>query len=127
MENQIVQVIDALSGKLGVAAEHLYPLMIRQSYISGIKAIVWVLISIVVMIAYAKLILYYFAPYKDNITRYRECSRNDTEILPFTLTLVGSYVACGAVAIFCVCINTAVNALSNPEWYAIKELLSQIK
>ena len=130
--DQVIQVIDALAMKLGVAAEYLYPLMIRQAYVDGVAGLLGYFITATLLIVTYKYTKYEFVElikfdaYYDLITRYKYAYRKDTEVVPSAIT-----IALVAFSFIFVCISifntkNIIDAFVNPEWYAITKLLKLV-
>ena len=121
-------IIDNLSTRLGMASDHIYPLLVRQSYVTGFTAVFWCIIYICVMVwifLYRKR-----AHYKkdlDGNTAWDRAKLSNDEGLYITLVFILTITFIGFLVALITSFNTAVNSLANPEWYAIRELLSSIR
>ncbi|MEH7521716.1 hypothetical protein V7149_00315 [Bacillus sp. JJ1503] len=107
------QYIEAMAAKLGVAAEHVYGLMVRQQIADGVVAIVGYLAFLAIGIAII-LIARKYADYKDG--------NMATVIVLFGTPLFMIFALLfGAFDVL-----TAIKQLINPEYYAIKEILDAL-
>lgn len=105
--SKVYEYIDAIARKLGVAAEHVYTLLVRQQIVDGV---IGILLGIVLM-----LIAYF------SIKRWiPELDKDDYEFLGQPLALLAG--ACGIVGLVIIFHN--IGPLINPEYYAIKEIMS---
>jgi hypothetical protein len=103
--------IDSVAQKLGVAAEHVWPLMIKQQVVGGITDLFF---GVVLAVAAYLLIR---QAMKD-LTTYE-----GSEERGLVLSFLG-----GIAAIFAFfCIYFSVGPIINPEYYAIQEILEVIK
>ena len=127
MAEQVTQIIDSICERLGVAAEYLYPLLVRQAYVDGITALLGCLLFPASIVALYFFYKHFFKPDKEGETRWDKCFRSDTELF-VALPMAGLVVA-ATVALFASfgCIGTAISAFVNPEWYAITSILNKLK
>lgn len=107
--------IESLASSLGVAAEHVYGILVKQQYVTGIAdAIFAVIFAIVVTICY-------------KVGKWLATSemayRKDWEWLTFIPVLIGVF----AIVFMCVSLYSAIGHLVNPEYYAIKEIMDVLK
>ena len=124
----INSVIDNLADRLGVAAEHLYPLMIRQAYISGIQALIEIVICIAVVfgtIAFFRKT--YFVFDEEGYTKLEKLKSEGREELYYIFSVLFGIAAIIAAIGILFSISTAINALGNPEWFAIQRLLRSLR
>lgn len=111
----IKQYIDELAQSLGVAAEHVYELLVRQQISDGIVTIIaTTLIWVVLATAF-----------------YKAVKRDDFYESKVTVTFIIG-VASGVGIFFALIIGSfesiaAVKQLINPEYYAIREIMDVIK
>jgi hypothetical protein len=120
VSEQINSVINNLAEKLGVAADKVYPMLVKQSYISGIADIIWIIVSIVIISIFGRLL---FKSIKNPITD----KWNDWTGWQIGKTIITICILLIFVIVFSVCLNDGINALGNPEWYAIQNIINQIK
>ena len=117
ISGQVIAVIDALAAKLGVAAEYVYPLMIRQAYVEGVISLLRIVLVCV----------YLYGLYRA-IKWLKEDGWNADLEFVYMLSLVFAGIAAIAfVAFVPSCIKIAVTAFANPEWYAIQQILKLVK
>lgn len=117
-EETITKYIDQLAQSLNVASEHVYEALIKQAMVSGIASIVW---AVIFGIAAVVVLYVGFKSAKNEFDRYGFYHDVSMTIL-FTL-IAASF----AVIPFGVAVENALTALLNPEYWAIKEVLSAIK
>lgn len=117
-EETITKYIDQLAQSLNVASEHVYEALIKQAMVSGIASIVWA-----VIFGIATLIVLYvgFMSAKEEFDRYG--FDHDVFMTLFVTLIATSFV----VVPFGLAVENALTALLNPEYWAIKEVLSAIK
>lgn len=110
--DQIMSIINQMAEKLGVAAEKVYPVLIKQAYVEGVKDIIWIFFGICLTS-----IGVYFAG-----NAIRNKSNSDQEIVIFTnicLIIIG-------LVFTIITINDAITAFVNPDWYVFNTLLKQL-
>lgn len=124
---QINNIIDNLAEKLGVAAERLYPLLVKQAFIDGVMSIVYCLICAAVIFVAVKYCLYLFVKKNGgNDTGWDIACENGIDTFVVLMIAVTITASLAATVAFCINLPTAINALANPEWYAIKKILKSL-
>jgi small-conductance mechanosensitive channel len=116
---KVTQYIDALAAKLGVAAEHVYGVLVRQQVAEGIVDIVVGTLVLAVLI-FALMVLI------KKVELPRIVDEFDllgyvfvAAILLLIIGLPGSYAVSE--------ISDGIKHVINPEYYAIREILNAIK
>jgi small-conductance mechanosensitive channel len=116
---KVTQYIDALAAKLGVAAEHVYGVLVRQQVAEGIvDIIVGALVLAVLIFALMVLIKKVELPRivdEFDLLGYVFVAA----ILLLIIGLPGSYAVSE--------ISDGIKHVINPEYYAIREILNAIK
>ena len=105
---KILDYFKELARGLGVAAEHVYIILVRQQIVLGIAEMIGFLIGIVAL----SFVIWKGAKYS---------IKNDSEEFLFILILPGAVIAGFIVGFFDGFIH-----VFNPEYYAIKEILEAI-
>ena len=108
--------IDKLAAKLGVAAEHVYGVLIKQAMINGATKIVAGSLLLIIAIVASVIIM-------------RTIKRSDTdywdeEWAAVVVAAIVLVVAPLVVSYFVMA--SGITAVINPEYYAIKEILDTI-
>jgi len=125
ISEQAIAVIDSIAAKLGVAAEYVYPLMIKQAYVDGAISIAQVIVSLFIITVFVLAIKYYLMPLNDDgDTRFE--LQSDIDLLFVILILLG-FASFFSLFFLCFGFSDAIKALVNPEWYAINKLLKLVK
>lgn len=121
MNAELTKYIDQMAAKLGVAASHVYEIVIRQTVISGIvNTVLQVFIMIAIYVAFRK-------GWRYSRDKWREWDDHDNAFLATTVWVVGGIV-CGAAFIGClITLPNAIMSIFNPEYYAIKTILEAVK
>ena len=119
MEN-LTQLLSMLAAKLGTTVEYLWTVLIKQAAISGVQNLIWGIICIVPIILW----VYYFRYFLKNKEEIKRKYDDELHIIGLSVSLIVSLVF---LALFAECINTAITAFINPEYWALKEILSQLK
>jgi small-conductance mechanosensitive channel len=116
---KVTQYIDALAAKLGVAAEHVYGVLVRQQVAEGIvDIVVGTLVLAVLIFALMVLIKKVELPRivdEFDLLEYVFVAA----ILLLIIGLPGSYAVSE--------ISDGIKHVINPEYYAIREILNAIK
>jgi len=106
-EQKVFEYIDQIAAKLGVAAEHAYPLLIKQQRINGVMDLLFGIAAIILI------------PYCIRWT-VKLSKHYDYDIYAIVPIIVGIIAAIfGPMALY-----YGVGELLNPEYYAIKDILS---
>ena len=119
---KVSEYIDAVATKLGVAAEHVYGLLVRQQVTEGVVNIVSGLVILAVLIT-----LIVFTARK--IGSKLDFGYMDGADLAMLLIFGGIGVALiGGCLYFGLSVTTdGIKHLMNPEYYAIKEIIKAVK
>lgn len=115
MEQKIIEVIDTLAEKLGVATEFLWPILIRQAYVEGIMALFWAIVFFFIIIVC-------FTGFKEGI-RLDEKGYDES---PAALMTISALVGLGAFVALAMYIKEGISILLNPEYWAIQQILKHI-
>jgi len=117
--------IDELAKQLGVAATHVYEVLVKQQFVDGIsllvKAGIWIAVLILVWTLMNKLIFKRWSMYGD------PHGYDDTQ---FALGILTVFVVIGSLIIgWCVVdwITLGIKKLLNPEYYALEDIMTFIK
>lgn len=129
VSDQINSVINNLTDKLGVAADKLYPVLIKQVYISAMYKIAWVIVGILIIVAtlwcikMLKRKWWKIIETKDH-ERYKPIDDNTGRVC-----VVGGLILSSVIGISITIIQTvtAIAIYINPDWYALQMILNQIK
>ena len=136
--DKAMELVEQLATKLGVAAEYLWAVLVKQQYVDGIADIILVVFGIAVMIVLIigapKLTAKYLNEYtqlRDDRLKNRGYSFSSIEedhckemyeIIPYLAFTIGL-----CVFIFTLCfVVSGVKQVINPEYYALKEVLDTI-
>lgn len=118
--DKIAAYINELAAQLGVAAEYIYPMIVRQMFIEGV---VYAITSIV----FLALTFFLWRYLIKNARKFWDTSyKTDSEFL-----MILGYVITGIISIVVtiVAIGTLPDALMqifNPEYYAIKNIIEMV-
>lgn len=112
--DKIETAVTALAEKMGVAADYVYPLVVRQQVITGHTVVG----SAIIMLALALCLSWL------SVTSMKRFINSGGDPILQVFGLVFSAGLCIAAMIM---IPNALLWINNPEYYAIKEILSLIK
>ena len=119
--SSIAPIIEGIAQKLGVAAEHLWGVLVRQAINDGIGDVV---------IAIALGIISYVG-YKLMKWAFRKDENGEFEMdVDFTLPFVGIFrgIALFVIATTCICyFASTVKHFINPEYYAFMDIVGRVK
>lgn len=116
IQSKVVNILDTLSAKLGVASEHLWGVMVKQAYVGGISNILSVILVVVNIFIFMKFVK--FATKEELLEDYFVVFFGCFVWGIITIVLVVS----GFFGIF-----EAITQLVNPEYWVLREILAQFK
>lgn len=119
---QINSVINNLAEKLGVAVDKVYPMLIKQAYMDGIVSAIFMIIGIIMCIA--PYIGYRIVTKKDKNDNYIAYGWDEGWYGFGAIFLIVFLIGLGLIFTN---ISITVNAFGNPEWYAIQQIINQLK
>lgn len=122
ISKQVIEVLNEVAGKLGVAAEYLYPVLLKQARIDGIVGIMSIFGYLIAALGLAFLVMYLVRKIEDMTGEFAE-----------TMALVGITIG-GILSLFLLIVfiiellnlEVYITALLNPDWYILEKLLMQI-
>lgn len=128
IKTQVEGGLDALAERFGVPLTELYAVMIRKAWAKAVICAVFIVIGAVLAGLFC---LHIYAIYgkkdENGKTVYDRWRWNDKESALFTATIAFAVVAVVTLTIALCYVETLLQCVLNPEYYAIKELLSQMK
>jgi hypothetical protein len=107
--------ISALAKSMQIPAAHVYEILVRQAVVAGLTELAWVVLGGIGVYVAARLI-------RAGVSCHQK--QDDTFIPCFMFG--GSLGVCSIVIVFHSLTN-AILRLSNPEYYAIKEILKVLQ
>jgi hypothetical protein len=120
MDDKLMKYIDTMSVKLGVAAQHLYEVLTRQSIVEGITY----LILYPVLFAISLIGLIYSLKFYRKFDNER---RFDEEYMAIAAACIFGILTAIMFIALIIEVPEAIGQLVNPEYYAIQHLLDAIK
>lgn len=142
---KLSEAVKVMADKLGVAAEKLYPVLIKQAYIDARLALSWSVIGIAMLVfigimvhqCYFKVIDYDGCKYLiqrgyKGIGRYKggrfhTIRSSDWDFGHFAFWALAVIGAFTGLLMFASNLRTCITAFYNPEWHAIKMILDLVK
>lgn len=111
--------IDKLAAKLGVAAEHVYGVLVKQAVVSGVISTLMMIGAIIVAVFLTKSLAKKSRDHQNHIGKY---DLNPYQVFHWCAVLALAVLSLAAL------INgpDMVGKIINPEYYAIKEILDTI-
>lgn len=126
MEERAFEYIDAIAANLGVAAEHVYGALLKQAMVSGLRSVVYIIICLAVSYVIIKMFKRIYSDVKEG--------EDGIFVDSYGVSLGGVFALIfGGIAIIIMFfaimsdISNATTALLNPEYWALKEILTTIK
>ena len=126
MDDKTLTALTELAHKLGTTAEYLWGVLLKQAPISGA-------INLVVMVGWVAAFVWWFQLVQRKTTKPTESDENQytraqwrDECAGFAW---GSVVVLGAITVLCIgsSLSSTAAAFFNPEYWALKNLLSAMK
>lgn len=115
--NKVTEYIDAIAQGLGVAASHVYEVMVRQTVISGaVGSVVMVGLCVLVAVVSAIVVRKIDWSKKDRYGGMTEAQEN--------IIIIISSVSFVTVIAAVLILPGAIMRVLNPEYYVIKEILA---
>ncbi len=122
MNDQTTKLVEQLAQKLGTTAEYLWAVLLKQAPISAATDLIYLILVIIGGVLLYKLHKYLSeegGEYKNSIY----CDKEELVVIPMVLVTF----LWGVIAIVCFfCIGNIINGFFNPEYWALKEILSQL-
>ena len=110
--------LGALANQAGVAAEHFYPIFVRQQTIEGFVGLVLILLFSIVVFVFLRMGF-------NNIVNFQ----NDNAAgIKCPLGFIGGVVL--TIILLCILLNdgsTVVGKIVNPEYFAVKSLVEMVR
>lgn len=120
MKMDINQALEQLAIAFNTTVDKLYPILIKQAYVSAVTSIITVIVMVVIWVA-----MYHVCFKKVGITR--EGPFNEFSFNSFvTITVFGVYSVIAMIGVI-VEIYSIPTALLNPEYWALKQILDAIR
>ncbi len=117
LEQNIIDKLDLLSTKLGIASEVIWKTLVMQAQVDA-----YIAIAIVAFIAFMALIFYMI--YHHGRTKRRQEWDEDWT---FLFGIISTVLTIGSIIGTIITINIAASGLFNPEYYAMKEITNMFK
>lgn len=120
---EIRTIVSELAKGLGVAAEHVYVVMIKQQIVSGIANLTWWIIPLILLIYFIRLVnRKLIQPIRENSCDYSESASGGAYFL-----IVLLYAALAAILIATmVTLYTGIGKLVNSEYYVLRNIVDMI-
>ncbi|WP_135553304.1 hypothetical protein [Paenibacillus cymbidii] len=115
ISDKVFEYIDALAAKLGVAAEYVFTLMIRQMVMEGI---VYICVSVVLLVASILGARKLYAFWREKDFEIEDC-----EGLAIFSVLLGIAMLVTIIVVTTIVLPESIMKLTNPGYYALKEIL----
>src|SRR5690554_2255859 len=117
--DKLSEAIQVMAEKLGVAAEKLYPMLIKQAHIEARFALLWAAIGLAMLIFIGIMIYQFYFKVIDG-GGYKTTRSSDWDFEHVFFWFVATLVIITGVIIFTDNLRTYITAFYNPEWHAIK-------
>jgi hypothetical protein len=114
---EIFKRLDALSEKLGVAASHLWQVLVRQGMAEAVANLIMAVCWLIILIVAAKVLLW--------ARKTGELKRGDGRYNDWTI--VSSLTLVTSVGLFMSCVYDFTIWAVNPEYFAIQKVIELFK
>lgn len=112
--------IDELAKQLGVAASHVYEVLVKQQYVDGIgllvKSGIWIIVMIIAWVVLTKLVFKKWDRYYEDV----QVALGLLTTAVLVGTVVMTFILIGDVTL-------GIKKLLNPEYYALEDLMQFIQ
>ena len=125
ISEQVIQVLNEVAAKLGVAAEYLYPILLRQAKIDGIMGILSIFGFLILAILFA-IVASFLAKKMEQADLVGDEIVEVLSLGGCMISGVFSFFSGIAFIIQLATIKVHLTALLNPDWYILEKLLMQI-
>lgn len=126
MDERTEKLITALAEKLGTTSEYLWGILVKQAYITAITNTIIIIGLIIFGIILCKVHIYLSSPV-DPKDKYNTDNLYDKNIGAIIIMLVFTTIWFIAAIVQLFCIGDTINGFINPEYCALKEILSICK
>ncbi|WP_099301938.1 hypothetical protein [Bacillus sp. Marseille-P3800] len=116
--DKVTDYIDAIAENLGVAAEHVYPLMVEQMVLEG-----WIAGGSLIISTVLFCLMFGFA-LKYTIKHWDDLYHSDNEIWTVVGCLILGVIALILLIASFASVPTYIMKIMNPEYYVFKDLIS---
>ena len=128
MGGEVKAALSELAKGLGVAAEHVYTVMVKQQIVHGLlKTLPWIVLPIFLVIF---AIIFQRTVYKKVTKKYEEGLYDDEDARPGFTMIVLFFAWAASTILFIIApfkIANGIGYLINPEYYAMKDIFEFIK
>ena len=131
----VTQYIDALAAKLGVAAEHVYEVMIKQMVFEGAVGLTASLLCLILSV----LVLWKSIPaflkaekehdlhlYGENYDRIKRSDAERRAMVALIISIIFGVVGIASIGVVIIGGPQFLMQILNPEYYVIREILSAL-
>jgi len=132
ISSKLDNVVNSLAIKLGVAADTLLPILLKQARIDGVMALLWSLTGLLIFLFGFYICYKFYVEKIEVIGNYSGNMRTTTratewEEVIFILWLAPAFCFVAGGLLFINYFSVAMNALLNPQFYILKQILSTLK
>ena len=121
MNEQISKLIESLAETLGTTTEYIWEILIQQAKISAIKSALYITLTIVFGIILYKVHIVLLK--KDEHEHSKYWHFEEAVVVPMIITAIVWFIlACIGIPV----IGNLFNALFNPEYWALREILNTL-
>jgi hypothetical protein len=112
MNEASIKLIQELSDKLGVTAEHLWAVLVKQAYVSGVSSVFFISLFAVLIVIMLKVWFY--------VQKKYDIDEHSFQYLTFWVCFISFCI----IALFSSSfhLGNAINAFANPEYWALKQI-----
>ena len=118
ISEQVMSVINQIAEKLGVVAEKVYPLLVKQAQYHATMDIVWIIVLSILLVASIIASIWLMKKV------WEDCEDIG---LTFLVALIPIMVICGIAASLTCCITELIQINVNPEYFIFQMVSNLIK
>lgn len=120
VSDQIMNVINQVAEKLGVAAEKVYPILRKQAYVEGFTNIFWIIVASILTF----LVIKYWLNFMSNVINNEKDMIEKDSLTGAKWVVTVVLFVIGLIAM--PSIKDTITAFANPDWYVFNELLMKL-
>lgn len=116
--NKVFEMLEQVAEQLGVAAEKLYPILLKQAKIDGIVNIIGLIVLIIITYFSVRFAI---KKYRKDVNEFDELT-----IEGFVLSVFAFLSTICLIVELSLIKTTILTPLLNPDWYILNELLANL-
>ena len=119
ISNEIMNVINQVAEKLGVAVERVYPMLRKQAHVEGFASLFWMIVVIGIAYAITYNVHKLFKKWEEDDEDVDSMEWKSAKIVVIAIVLAFAFL-------FMPSVKDTITAFVNPDWYIFDQLLIKI-